>query len=703
MHSPLLRLLSIWLLVCILLAGACLPVSAQAAPGNFQPMPPHPRLYDRIARGEIAVPRTDDISALPTAAHRPQRPGTSTLRALAVLVDFSDNAHTVTASFFDSLIFAAPVAGRGSVRDYFADVSYGQIDLVTLNLPSSLGWQRAPQTYDYYVNGEYCVSDAYPRNCQKLAEDIVAAIDGVVDFSQYDTNSDGYMEPLMIMHAGGGAEYTGSKDAIWSHSSTFHTPAVHDGVTINQYVIMPEEYPAVSGYARHDMTVGVITHEMGHGFWGLPDLYDRDYTSAGIGEWSLMAGGSWNGSLSLGESPSWPDAWSRIQMGIATPTNVTTNGPITVPQAYNNPTSPTVFKLKNSQLGSQEYFLVENRQQTSNSYDEYLPGQGLLIWHVDEAKAGYSDQNDDECTTSPDSTCGATHFLVAMEQADGLMTLENNPNARGDTGDPFPGSTNKHNWNIGTTPPSASYYSAGDKLIALNNISDCGTTMTANAAVSAADMPYHVFLPILYRAAPPTTWTTITSLNFESGLGGWQTGYNGGAAPYAWAARTCRAYAGGYGGWSIGTSTSGAPTCSSNYPDNADSWLIFGPFDLRGVNAAKLSFKLWLNTETYSDMLCRLASSDGAGYNGYCTSGSTNWTDKVLDLGASPTNMLGQAQVWVALQFESDATVNMAEGAYVDDVVLAKCVGTGCAALAAPAAADQTVEMPVYDRHPAKP
>ena len=42
-------------------------------------------------------------------------------------------------------------------------------------------------------------------------------------------------------------------------------------------------------------TASLGCHELGHAAFGLPDLYDRDYSSEGLGRWSLMAGGSWNG------------------------------------------------------------------------------------------------------------------------------------------------------------------------------------------------------------------------------------------------------------------------------------------------------------------------------------------------------------------------------------------------------------------------
>ena len=44
----------------------------------------------------------------------------------------------------------------------------------------------------------------------------------------------------------------------------------------------------------HPGTMGVIAHEFGHDLrW--PDLYDIDYSSYGVGNWSLMGTGSWNG------------------------------------------------------------------------------------------------------------------------------------------------------------------------------------------------------------------------------------------------------------------------------------------------------------------------------------------------------------------------------------------------------------------------
>jgi hypothetical protein len=114
-----------------------------------------------------------------------------------------------------------------------------------------------------------------------------------------------------------------------------------------------------------------------------------------------------------------------------------------------------------------EYFLLENRQQFNQGYDQYLPGSGLLIWHVDEQMWSVNGGNDNnlECTSFPSphcwGTCWTSHFLVALEQADGWDNLERGTN-RGDASDPFPGTTTNtawQPWSIGArNPESGSYY-----------------------------------------------------------------------------------------------------------------------------------------------------------------------------------------------------------------------------------------------------
>jgi hypothetical protein len=133
-------------------------------------------------------------------------------------------------------------------------------------------------------------------------------------------------------------------------------------------------------------------------------------------------------------------------------------------------TSRTVHRLWTDGTVGQEYFLLENRQQTG--FDADLPAAGLLIWHVDESKETNEDEN---------------HYLVALMQADGSRDLENDVN-RGDGGDPYPGWMSNTAFTASSTPASTGY-SGQDSLVAVTDISDSGDTMTVRASVHATSTP----------------------------------------------------------------------------------------------------------------------------------------------------------------------------------------------------------------------
>ncbi len=201
---------------------------------------------------------------------------------------------------------------------------------------------------------------------------------------------------------------------------------------------------------------------------------------------------------------------------------------------------------------------------------------------------------------------------------------------------------------------------------------------------TCTDTVENVYLPVVMKDYTPSSsgWVTILSEDFEGSFpGSWSVFDNqSGYGEYYWGKRTCRAYAGSYSGWGVGGGVDGAGlSCGSNYPDNADSWMAYGPFSLVGATAGDLSFKLWLNSESSFDYVCRMASTDGTNFSGTCTSGnSSGWVDLTLDLTSVPTlgNLMGQSNVWVALVFSSDSSVNYAEGGYVDDIVLRKYISS---------------------------
>lgn len=450
-----------------------------------------------------------DAMGVPALTVTPQAVTSGELKTLAILVDFSDHPAQVSSAFFDDLLFA-DVYGPSSLRGYYREVSYGSasarglIDINTADLPSEIGWVRLPQTLAYYAGTDFG-RGTYPTNSQKMVEDAVALIDPYVDFSQYDNDGDGSVDNIMVIHAGEGAEFKGPLAGhIWSHAWGI-TPQMRDGVWISPYSTEPEYWETPG-----DMRSGVFAHELGHTL-GLPDLYDRDGSSSGIGEWSLMASGSWNGVLGYGDSPARLDAWSSAELGWLQP-QTASGGPQTrsLPTVGSSATMSAWRVYPNGASSGSEYWLVENRQQTGT--DSGIPGSGVLVWHVDEAENSYNHQNDDE-----------THKLVDLEEAAGIQSLDSKAD-RGTAADPYPGTSDNRTFNASSVPNS-NLYSGAASTVVVDTVSDNATTMSARIGSGTASMSINsgaaYATSTSVTLASSVTGASTMRVDTGSGFGSW--------------------------------------------------------------------------------------------------------------------------------------------------------------------------------------
>ena len=378
-----------------------------------------------------------------------REPLRGTVRVIVVLVDFSDKEMTQSKKHFEDLFFSRGTMATGSVRDYYQEVTHGLIDLQG----EVVGTYRMPRTVAEYAHGNSGI-EVDPPNAPEMARYAVEAADADVDFGPYDNDGNGYVDAFIVVHAGKGAEATLDANDIWSHKSVFEGgPYITDTTKVYGYLTVPE-----------DAKTGVCAHELGHLLFGWPDLYDTDYSSNGVGNWCLMAGGSWNAG---GDRPAHPSAWCKVQQGWVSVTNQTANGDATFPDVKE---SLDVTRLWKNGEASKEYFLVENRQKTG--FDDHLPAEGLVISRIDDTVETNRDEN---------------HPKVAIVQADGKRDLERKVN-RGDDGDPYPGSSGNRTFDADSTPSSKSY--AGlDTCVAVSSISDSGPTMTAHLQVSCPKSP----------------------------------------------------------------------------------------------------------------------------------------------------------------------------------------------------------------------
>lgn len=427
-------------------------------PGIIQSMPalhggPEPDYPQGVNQPDRRLPHRDDADL------------EGEWNILVILVDFPDytwenqddtlfnnEGNIYTPEHFEDMLFSDDEYAHpgsesdytGSMRDFYSEISGGMFTVRGVITQ----WVRAPEPLSFYCNndGEAGTEDdhgfgEYPNNVQRLVEDALALVDDDVHFEDFDNDEDGVVDALTLVHAGPGAEVFGQggrgADYIWSHKWSIF-PQERDGVTIFSYNMNPQ-----------DGTIGVFCHEFGH-VLGLPDLYDVDYSSQGIGEWGLMAGGGWPNRPGdpAGSCPVHMCGWSKMQLGWVDVINVDE----TMEDVEITPVEEdaVIYRLAaNGDEDSQEYFLVENRRQIGFDeglvrrqilYDLPAP-EGLLITHIDDEQADQG--NYDE-----------THRLVDVEEASpvwiGGRPVENLDLAvgdrrnlyranRGDNGDLWPG------------------------------------------------------------------------------------------------------------------------------------------------------------------------------------------------------------------------------------------------------------------------
>ncbi len=407
----------------------------------------------RLLKERVSFPK--EISEPGKHIQKGQARGT--WQALVILIDFPDylwdhqndsnfdNADSIyTVDHFNEMLFSkgtykAPFSQSdytGSMRDFYLENSYGQFEVTGVTTV----WYTASENLAFYANNNAGFGP-YPNSSRRLVEEAVELADPDVDFSVYDNNNDGLVDALFVVHAGPAAEemYTVNfpehENYLWSHKSSISAMNLDD-VSVGGYTLEPE-----------NGTIGVFCHEFGHAL-GLPDLYDTDGSSEGIGEWGLMAGGGWcyRPGDPLGTSPAHFTAWSKERLGWLEPLVIAGNAmQVEIPPFESNPVAYRLWT--NGQMGG-EYFLVENRQNlgfdaglTRRQKDFGLSDSyGLVIYHIDSF-GRQSNENHrliDVEEASPYILNNQVTEQLDLERVLPTHEFLFNGN-RGDNGDPFPG------------------------------------------------------------------------------------------------------------------------------------------------------------------------------------------------------------------------------------------------------------------------
>ncbi len=328
-----------------------------------------------------AAPAYAAKNATVDSSGRSTFPTTGEEHFLIVLLQYSDTKFTMDdpQSYYTKWANEENFENRGfqgSVRDFYIDCSNGLFK-PTFDVSPVV---QLPYTSSYYVGGS-----SYARYYLALQYALNYLADNDFDFSKYDIDDDGYIDNIYFIYAGYGQADTGDTTTIWPHKANLSTYGwKFNGKVFGAYATGCELVGSNHYYTKDGAIdgVGTFCHEFGHVI-GLPDLYDTEYkstTDADLpGNWTTMCNGPY---CNDGLTPPTYTAYERwvcrwLDYEDIDEGHYSLDALTKAPRGIRLP----IVRSNGTSYLSGEYYVLETRQQ--EGWDAYIPGNGLLIWHID--------------------------------------------------------------------------------------------------------------------------------------------------------------------------------------------------------------------------------------------------------------------------------------------------------------------------------
>ena len=381
---------------------------------------------------------------------------TKPARALFILVSFSNQSFKdASATYYKSKLGDA-TEGAMSMYNYLKQQSNGAYaPPVDVFGPVTLS-----STYATYGANDSNGDDTNPA---QMIADACLALDSQIDFSQYDSNSDGVVDNVYVLYAGKGEADGGEANTIWPHQWTLQAAGITlrlDGKYIRSYACSAE----LNGSGKCAM--GTPLHEFGHVI-GLPDYYDTEYKSTNYtesrtpGDWSIMDQGSYNND---GNTPPNYSVFDKYYLGWLTPKFLAKDAidNVTLTTAYGDGYQITGGTSRVAYSNTNTVYYIENRQQSG--WDAYLPGHGMVVWQVKYNATNWNNNN-------LNNTGGSPRYTV--------LSASGNPKNIGSETDPFPGTGKVKTWTpFNGCALTDSTESAGNITFKYNGGIDCHAVVT---------------------------------------------------------------------------------------------------------------------------------------------------------------------------------------------------------------------------------
>jgi M6 family metalloprotease-like protein len=347
----------------------------------------HRRLRSSIGVAAGAVGLLAALGAAPAAAQYPSPPPDFSHPGTPHFADWSpaqgaiDRPHLVIELEYSDFAFPATptvtqlsnrfFGGYPSVADYLAKQSFGALVLTRAQESDTSGGGAvndgvvrvkvnvSQDDFDGIEPGEPDPPDTFAA-MHKLA---LEAANPSVNFASFDRDNNNQLtrDELIVTlvksnNNAGGCGITGASDAVTLDGKTF-----------------------ASRVAQITTTTNLITaiHEAWHAMWwtSRTDIYNFGMGSLDISGPTCNS----DDDLLFGTA-----AWMKLHLGWITPTVVTRDGYYDIRQA--DDTRHDAFILYDHGRGTNDYFVVENRQARDGTYDEDPSDSGLVIWRIDDTQ-----------------------------------------------------------------------------------------------------------------------------------------------------------------------------------------------------------------------------------------------------------------------------------------------------------------------------
>lgn len=296
------------------------------------------------------------------------------LNNIVIFISFEDaSVFSKSRTVYDSR-FNSTSSSSGSLKDYYAEVSYNNLELNSFFYPKAALNVNDVGYVDFHKKGFYQPYNASNTLGYKTSQEstyrehnlVVNAIESVKsaieqDFTpeELDTDGDGLVDNVCFVVQGNS---DGWSDLLWAHRWSLYTRECYiHGKRVYDYVFQPE----------NQVTINTLCHEMFHAL-GAPDLYHYNENSTHldpVGKWDLMNSG-W---CHMGAYMKWKYANQKwvTEMPLIISSGTYELAPLA--------DQPSCYKVNSN--NPNEYYVLEWRNK-DGKYEKNIPRSGLLISRI---------------------------------------------------------------------------------------------------------------------------------------------------------------------------------------------------------------------------------------------------------------------------------------------------------------------------------